>query len=378
MLYGKVSHLLVPLVVILLVVDSRALLAAGSGETTHTNPKGQDASQILRARLDATGSIRLPCGTFEIGSTIELKSGTRVQGSGSCTVLKMLRSMPPAALHAKFVPKASKTLRAIFTNRAPGDSNIVIENLTLDGAASPGNAHLISFYRASNVRVEGVNFIGSGNDAVQDGISMIASTDYVVRGNTCTRIRNACYDQWDGSKRFDIIDNIVDGGYLLTYGILVNGISTAYAKATTSNFRVSGNRILAVRHLGIGAFGLCSPDRSTCGMVTDGIIDRNLIDGVSDYYGIWIGNAKHVKVAENKIKASNKEAIRVASQNAGGYTRNILVRDNVVCGSSEGPGINVGTGADFAVDVRVERNLVRGYSRAVKVAPNAHSIWVSP
>jgi hypothetical protein len=339
---------------------------------------GKNVASLMQERIDKDGYLQLPCGVFEVQAAVQLGSGTRVQGAGHCTVLKMARSMPPATLHAMFVPKASKTLRAIFTNRLPGDSNIIVRDLTLDGAASPGNAHLISFYRASNVLVEGVRFLGAGSDAVQDGVSMIASSDYVVRRNTCSKIRNACYDQWDGSERFEISDNVVEGGDLLTYGILINGISTAYTDATTSNFTVRGNRISAVRHLGIGAYGLCSPDMSLCGVVTDGVIERNEINGVREYYGIWVGNARRVTVTGNTIRDAKREAIRVASQNSGGQTGGVAVRANAIFGSGGGPGITIGTNVDRTSDVRVELNNVTGYRVTVKVAPSTRTIIVSP
>lgn len=330
------------------------------------------APAIQRVVSDGGVSVALPCGTFLVTSAIELPSNTQIEGQGACTVLKMDAQAKPARLQAGHMPGASGAQRSIFTNRTPGDTNIVVRALVVDGRDSPANGQLISFFRASHVLVEGVRFVGAGTPKTQDGVSFVASSDYTVRNNVCTNFTNACYDNWGGDKNFQITNNFVDGKGVLTYGILVNGITTDYRPGTSANFVIRDNKIHNVKELGIGAFGLCSKDRSVCGTIYQATIDSNLIDGVSKLHGIMVGNGSAINVSRNVIRGAAGNGVRVAAQNKGGETQNVVVEDNVIdAGSGKDAAISVGSGSDMADDIRVQRNRLTGYLRPLRITRGA-------
>lgn len=356
-----------------------AFPALAAGRSVDLTPEDLDATgasdvaPFLQKTVEPGGvRVTLPCGVFLVAAAVELPGGTQIAGKGDCTVMKLARTAAPSRLQAQHMPGASGAQRSIFTNRAAGDSGIVVRNLVADGRDSPANGQLISFFRASDVLVERINFIGAGTPATQDGVSFVSSSHYVVRNNRCANFTNACYDNWGGDSDFQIVDNFVDGRGVLTYGVLVNGITTDHKVATTSNFVVRGNKIQNVKELGIGAYGLCSPDRKTCGVVRGATIEGNEIAGVSRYHGILVGNGSDVRVSRNVIRAAAGDGVRISAQDKGGVTRDILVEDNTIeSASAKGAAVSVGSGADSVSNVQVQGNRLRGYARPVKVAPGA-------
>lgn len=332
-----------------------------------------DVAAVLQSKIgDGSVKINLPCGTLLVASAIELPSGTQIEGSGTCTVMKMSSHAKATELQAKYMSGASGVQRSVFTNRAPRDANIVVRKLAVDGRASPASGQMISFFGVSHVLIEDVYLMGAGTPATQDGISFVASSDYVVRHNFCVNFTNACYDNWGGDSNFQITSNYIDGSRVLTYGILVNGITTDYKSATSANFIIKGDTIYNVKELGIGAYGLCSTDRTVCGSVVWVTIEGNYIYGVSKLHGIMVGNGSKIRIAHNVINGAAGDGVRIAAQNIGGRTEDVVVVDNVINAHPEaGAAIAVGSGNDLISNIQVLRNHLTGYSRPLSIARGA-------
>lgn len=333
---------------------------------------GTDVAAVLQKAVGDGGvDLALPCGRFLVASTVELPSRTSLQGKGRCTVLLMAHNAAPTRLQRAYMPGASGAQRSVFTNRAPGDSGIVIRGISIDGTKSPTHGQMISFYRASKVLIDDIRLLGSGTPSSQDGVSFVSSSDFSVKNSFCKSFTNACFDVWGGSRNFKIFDNVVEGDGVLTYGILVNGLTTDNQSANSSGGAITGNKITNTKDLGIGAYGLCSPDRRSCGVVSNVSIENNQIDGVTKYHGILVGNASDIVISGNTIRGAAGDGVRVSAQNKGGETTNVLVEKNQISGPAGSlAGVSVGTGADRPLNIRIpQNNSITGYARTTRIAP---------
>ncbi len=303
-------------------------------------------------RLIAAGNVTLkfPCGTYKIGGTLSLPNGTVMDGQGCAKIVLAATMANDPMWNAG--PGSGGNGKTGFANiDVAGNAGLIVKGFTIDGSGAPSNTHLIRFYKSTNVQVENNYCIGStatGTPSnVQDCIAFVNSSRYTVQNNTCTFMRNACYDNWDGSTDGTIVNNYVDGwdGSInsLAYGVLLNGISTAYTANTSSRFTIRGNIIKNVGQVGIWVAGLYHSPTTTVGNVTDAVVANNVIQ-TSSLNGINVADAQRTMVSDNIVRNTGGDAIRVGSQFATGVTDTTTVANNIVEGSnttSSGSGISI-------------------------------------
>lgn len=322
-------------------------------------------ADALNEMLAKERRLTLPCGDYTLDSALLIPDGGSIDGRG-CVTFRMSASMAPNAILQAAIKGAVANFQTLIANAsAAGNENIIVRNVTLDGEASPGIAHLAFFYKSTRIVFENVTCIGSGTATVQDCVAFVQSSDYQVRNNHCIAVYNACYDQWDGSHDFVISGNQVDGRGRTRYGVLVNGISTAYTPNVTSRGSISNNTIRGTKALGIGVYGLCTPEH-VCGSVTDVLVAHNEIRDVSEYHGIWVGDASRVSVVDNKIKNIGANGIYVASQRTAGITRDVSLKHNEVIDANASRGTNsgvrVGNGSDTVINAEISDTIVQGHA----------------
>jgi hypothetical protein len=265
--------------------------------------------------------IVFPCGTYLVSRAINLPSYTEIAGAGaSCTTIKMMSATSP---NPNQIPGSSVRVSSVFTNEdfINGNSNIRIRDITLDGTQfSSNNGHLAFFYRSSATVVESNRFIG--NPAIENGVAFVNSSNYQVIKNYAFNLRNACYDQWDGSHDFSVSNNVCDGNGMISYGILVNGLSSVYTPNTTYNGVIWNNTVSRVKGVGIFVGGLwnTSTTAPVYGTVSNIMISSNSVDTVTNHFGIYVTDGNDVRVILNTVKNTGLNGIRIGSQHQGATT----------------------------------------------------------
>jgi hypothetical protein len=327
-----------------------------------------DGSAYINSMLAEHGSIYIPnCATVIMANSAAMPDGSSIDGGG-CATLKMSASMAPNTAMYSAIPGAAPSLRTLIANATPviGNSKITVKNLTLDGALSPGNGHLVFFYKAGNVVFENNTCVGPGNGNIQDCVAFVNSNNYRVVKNYCHGVGNACYDQWDGSHDFVIMENYGDGEGIDSYCILVNGISTAFTTNTTYNGTITGNACKNLTQVGIWVGGLYQSSNGVVGDVRKVSVTGNTIDTVTSVHGIYVSDASDIAVANNIVRAAGRSCIRIGSQKpSGGTTDNITVTSNVfdACNSA-GVGANAIYITTNASHVMVSNNSIVGSAQA--------------
>lgn len=301
------------------------------------DPTGATDSAAGINRLIASGGVGLkfPCGTYLISAVIAAPNNTDIDGQ-NCATIKLSASLSIDPMWA-LIPGSSGSGKTGIANKlVAGNSNISVRNITVDGTLAPSNTHLIRFYKGSGINVSGVKCVGPGTDNVQDCIAMVQTDGYSVRNNSCVGIRNACYDQWDGSSNGVISGNTVTGGGVLSYGILINGIATDYSVNTTKKIVVSGNIVNDVKSVGIWVGGLYNAGTGTFGVVNDVVVTGNLVD-TSNLHGILVSDGNRNIVNGNVIRNTAADGVRVGSQSTG-TTDTTTVSNNIVDNSNTSSG----------------------------------------
>jgi hypothetical protein len=304
--------------------------AAQKADIATGTPVLDVASAIQTAIGSGNKKVVFPCGTYLVASAITLPSKTEIAGAGPCTIIKESASMAQNSSWSDF--SSAPYPKNIFANAdwAAGNTNIYLHDITLDGTAGPNNTHLASFYRSSDIVVERVRFIGDGSTDIQDGVSFPFSSNYKVLHNYCYNIANACYDQWRGSHDFVIADNIADGNGILDYPILVNGLNSSVPDTVTYNGTITGNVIINAKSFGINTTGLYDVTGTVRGIVKNITITGNVIRGVTDFYGIRVGDSANVVVSGNVIENTGRDCIRIGAQiGHTSSTSNTTVSNNI-------------------------------------------------
>lgn len=325
------------------------------------------ASAAINALTTAGKTAVLPCGTYLITTSIRMANGASLDGQG-CATLKASASL---AVNSDFltVPGASGTMKNLVANASvSGNSNIVVKNVILDGTLAPSSTYLTYFYKASGVQFNGNRCVGPGTANVQDCVAFVQSANYTVRENRCSGVAGVCYDQWDGSHDFEITDNQADGtGTGLSYGIRVNGISTANTANTTYNGVVKGNIIRTTTQTGIWIGGFYNSGNTTYGAVTDVVATGNVVD-TSALYGIWVSDGRRNSITGNIVKNIASHGIRVGSQLSGTTDRTTVANNIVVNANTASAGAHAIVVATGASNTILTGNQVEGTMQGYSVA----------
>lgn len=357
-----------------------AASVAGLGSYVLADSTGvTDASAAINALTMAGKTAILPCGTYLLAATIRMANGSTLDGQG-CATLTASPSMTANPIWGA-IPGASAGARMMIANMdASGNGDITVKGLIINGDAKPAPGHLAAFYKSSNVKFSNNRCVATTGVVALDCVAFVQSSDSIASGNYCSGMTNACVDQWDGSQNFVIENNVVEGGGIITYGILINGLSTAHTTNHTWRGVVRGNIVRGTKEAAIWAGGLCGGAPQQCGTVNEVAIEGNIIDGggyqtggvYSAIIGIYVSDGVRNRVSGNIVRNFGGPAIRVASQSVGA-TDATLVADNQIVGAALNPttsAIRVEPGSGSVTNTTLTDNSVGsgGHNYAIFVA----------
>ena len=226
------------------IISVKSYGATGDGTTNDTA-----AMQAAITAGAGVATVYVPCGTYLISSTLTLPSSSTLTGAGNCAIIKESASMTANAPFGVLWPSNATRLLLSNSDFTSGNSNIIVSNIAFDltlAAAGAAN-HAFMCYKCSQVDIDNILVTGDGIHA-NDGTAFVQSSKYIVRNSKVVNVSNACYDQWQGSTSFSIIDNIcntVTGtGGAGGVGIVATGAYTNATAATpVSVVSISGNKV---------------------------------------------------------------------------------------------------------------------------------------
>lgn len=267
--------------------------AAGDGAT-------DDTVSLRSAFMTGAANIFLPSGTYLVSSVLTLGSNQRLYGVGEGSVIKA----------------ASGHTSTILTNaNSSGNSNIVLENFTVDGnkLSRATGQHLIHLTCNS----------GSTNENLM--LRRLTGKDSPALGFIVSRTSGA-----------EVSNNHV-------YGNDRDGITFYFG---CRNVKVVDNRI---HHCGDDFIGLNAENETSSGhSMMDFVVARNFCgpSQVSAGAGIAVRGAARVVVADNVVQDGREAGISISNWNTS-PAEDVLVTGNVILNAgaansgNDGHGINI-------------------------------------
>lgn len=348
------------------------LSALGFGDILNVKSYGavgdgvaDDVTEIQDALDDvpATGGIVfLPPGTYKCSTTLFIKSGTTLAGSGWLSKLNF------TGLAVETLTTGPAGIRASANN----NTDMIVRDLLVDTSSLAIGNKCIAFYASSRTRVENVRCITSGQ-----GIIHLNCSDYWVVNNyilATDDLGDGLIDQWYGSHDGHIVGNIVDGGSIARYGVLATGSNTGATLATpVYNLDIRGNTFRNITQPSIylqGGLGRCHHI----------VVDGNVVQGSSVNYGILVEDTTCFSIINNNVRDTALNGIRLRQSTGNPTTgpRNGVISGNVVDnanttsnGSADlGAGIALGSSGD-AEGIIVSNNVVSGTTHTYALAISA-------
>ncbi len=337
-----------------------------------------DRSAEINAALASRKIVQLGCGDFYIQNTLLLPSKSTLAGMGRCS--RVIAKPGVSSPVWGGVPGGTAGAAMMVDNATipGGNTGIVLRDLELDGSAYTSYGHLAAFYAVDGAEVRRVSFVGGSNVNVGDGVAFVASKNYLVAENSCSKVKTACYDNWDGVSAFRIVGNTIDGDPATSsYGILVNGLSTA-ATAATSRDGVVANNIVAGVAQGVFVGGLRSG--AQVGKVENIAVTGNSLDAIT-YHGIRFSDGEHLTASGNTVKSAGWNCLLVGAEGPGSSpTRYMTITGNTFnnCGGG-GSTYSAMSFYNGASDIAASGNAVSGstHDYAVKTDSTTANISVA-
>lgn len=338
-----------------------------------------DSVEGLTALLGAGGvSLRLPCGTYLLGQTLALPSHTELYGADpSCVVIKMKQDMSPnpqlknVTNHTEYT-RYNKTVIANADFQA-GNSDIYIHDLIVDisGVSDKRVVWLAYFHNIVGLKVDHVKFVGSASVAQSGGVGVLGNSSHiVVKSSSFSGLQGggACISSWDGTRDVLAQDNDCEGAGSLNFGIQANGSAAAAgAFRPSGDIKFINNVVKNVRVIGIDIDGLCNA-KQKCGEVIGAQVRGNEIEK-SGLWGVRVGHASHVEVADNRIRDTQKDGVAIVNQlDASMVTlQDVTVERNIIenpdlANSGDNAGIRVGNTGDAPFDIHLRANKISGHA----------------
>lgn len=360
--------------------DVSNLRARSANEDARVDPSGiTDSAQGLTALLGAGQvSLKLPCGTYLIGQTLALPSHTELYGADTaCVVIKMKQGMPPNPQLKYVANRTEYTIynKTIIANSAfqAGNSDIHIHDLTIDisGVSDKRVVWLAYFHNISGLRIEHVKFVGSRSVAQSGGVGVLGNSSHVsVKSSSFSGLQGggACVSVWDGTRDVLAQDNDCEGSGTLNFGVQANGSAAAAgAFRPAGDIKFIHNVVKNVRVVGIDIDGLCNAKRE-CGEVVGAQVLGNDIEK-SGLWGVRVGHASHVEIADNKIKDIQRDGVAIVNQVDAAMVplHDVTVERNVIenpdlAKSGDNAGIRVGNTGDAPFDIHLRANKISGHA----------------
>lgn len=195
-------------------------------------------NEAAQAVPDSGGILYVPPGRYRITSTIALKSGTTLIGSG-------------ATIFAGDERHPSLAGRSLVTNvgcieAAISDHEITVRDIAFEYVAQQlGDAHAVQFRKVKGIIFNSCIFSGGGN-----ATAFLACRDTQVIRCVSQGTLNCAYDHWEGSSNCVVRDCVATCAQ--GYGILFTGVgTTANDHHRAINVAAVNNRIHSPTAAGI-------------------------------------------------------------------------------------------------------------------------------
>ncbi len=268
-------------------------------------------------------NLELPCGTYLLARALALPSHTELYGAAKfCVVIKMKQDM---AANPELKNVANRTEYTAFNKTVisnadfkAGNTDISVHDMSIDraGVSDKRVVWLAFFYNVTGLNVERVKFVGSDSVPQSGGVGMLGdSAHIVVKSSSFSALQGggACFGVWDGTRDVLAQNNDCDGSGTLNFGIQANGRATAAGTfRSAGDIKFINNEVRDVRVVSIDIDGLCSAKRQ-CGEVVGAQVLGNDIEK-SGVWGVRVGHASHVGVANNRIRDIQRDGIAVVDQ----------------------------------------------------------------
>jgi len=272
-----------------------------------------DQTEINSAITDlgsVGGTVYLLEGTYIISNSIVLTSNISLVGLGVATIIKLVNS--------------SFSERHLITNQdqTNGNSNIVIENLKLDGNKDNQDAaninHCISLGKVSSTRIRNLLIENSNTGGIS--FQLDANDNNFIENNIITASRNEGIILSQSKRntiRGNLISNCGDAGIKI--------IVSSNENTVLGNFCTSNNvGILLSDSTENTIYGNNLQSNTLQGLTTDQNVNRNLISNnvvfLNGRVGIYIWKGKENLVANNYCHSNSQSS-------DGGYANIYLVGD---------------------------------------------------
>lgn len=314
------------------------ILAYGAA-TTNTGAQNVIAIQAAIDAAELSGRpVYIPGGTFLTDDVLLLRDNVTMFGIGDTSII----SSPVLASGGAGYGHRQLQIENI--------SGVTIRDLCLDASGMTSwasgmrsiLAHDSSDYTIRNIRFKtpgaATASIGCDNYRIEGNTVEIISTDGTAK-------HDGVIDQWGGCSYFTIHDNIVHGNSIGHYLVLVTGEDTDGTPTANFNFSIQDNTLLGAQDVGIWING-------REGANADFTIDGNLVQGVTDFFGIAVADSVRGIVSNNVIRSIGLNGIRLYEETgAGGITGavSVTVDGNNLSSCNELLSTSVEDGAAIAV-----------------------------
>lgn len=283
--------------------------AVGDGVT-------DDTAAIQAALNSGNGLVFVPSGDYKVSAPLSIPSDTRIYGNGPSSRIFTTNT-------SNGVYSWGNTGLVIFV--LDQVTNVCIDNLCMDTSGITNftfASRNITAWGCSNVWVTNNKFLTCGGASAFINCSQyfIADNNIYVDPTDNDSHHDGIIDQWWGSGDFVISGNTIRGRIpvVVQYGILVTGAQTnGVTPSACSRFSIIGNRVYNCEQVGIRSQG-------ETGNNYDCVIANNVIDTVSNFFGIDIGNTINATVSGNTVRNTYFSGIKVAGTGAGSSNVSIV------------------------------------------------------
>ena len=307
--------------------------AAGDGVT-------DDTAAIQAAATAATGGILFfPKGTYLIASAIVIPAKTWAKGEGRQSVIKSV-----SLTHGG----TSQGQRQFSLLNVDG---VRVSDLMFDTSGITtflSGVKCINAYNCTNYTVEHCYFVtcGAAVASMLGSSFKILNNDISISSTDSVAHHDGIIDQWWGCSNFQIRGNVIKGNGIGLYGILVTGQqSDNTTAATVYDFQITGNKVYNVREAGIWSMG-------RNGLAYSVQITGNLIDTVTQYYGIAVTDTNDFDVSGNVIKNTKYCGIRCYRENPAWSSNAVkygCLANNVIVNANTAQSTNTDIGSAISI-----------------------------
>lgn len=309
-----------------------------------------DSTAALQAHINryAGGLCELPEGIFRITDALVMPANTWLRGAGRGTVIKCLTLANGGTGYG----------HRMIDLRVAGCK---ISGIAFDAGSMTGfvaGMRCILAVDATGYEISSCHFITPGAAVASLNCSdyRVINNSIVVASTTGAALHDGIIDQWYGSHDFLVHGNTLQCSGIGLWPILVTGDTTAGDPAACYDFHISNNKIYDCVQAGIWVMGRSG----TCYGFT---VAGNLVDGVSDFFGIAVTDAQHFTVTGNVTKDTALCGVRLYSETGQGGTlaaKSGTLTGNTIINANTAGATDADSGAAISVTDASDRVAVAG------------------